>query len=231
MKEFVKKIFKTSDRNFFEIGGIYTFLNPVSYLHLRNSALLNEFSGIFCDGGILAKSINFFYRKDIKRFSFDMTSLAPIVFNHAMENHSKVFIIGSEEPTIIKAKEIIENLYPGICIAKYRHGFFKSKQELEEVAHSIVDEKIDIVIAGMGCGLQEEFLIQAKSLGFNGLAFTCGGFFHQLSMSGKDYYPKWIDKFNLRFIYRIIKEKHTRTRYLKAGILFPIFFTYDFIRG
>lgn len=56
-------------------------------------------------------------------------------------------------------------------------------------------------------------------------------FFHQLSMSGNAYYPTWINRFNLRFVYRMVKEKHTRLRYIRAGILFPILFIYDLISG
>lgn len=35
-----------------------------------------------------------------------------------------------------------------------------------------------------------------------------------------EYYPLWIDRMNLRFVYRMYKEKHTRKRYVQAALLF-----------
>lgn len=231
MKIYIKKIIKTSRIDIFEKRGVYTFLNPVSYLQLRKTNLLDGFTGVFCDGGVLVKFINFFYREKLERFSFDMTSLAPMVFQYAVKNHKSIYIIGSDELSIDKAKKVIEGSYPGIFIIGHRHGYFKNEEELISVANGIMKQNVDIVIAGMGCGLQEKFLLELKSQGFVKLAFTCGGFFHQLSMSGNAYYPTWINRFNLRFVYRMVKEKHTRLRYIRAGILFPILFIYDLISG
>mgnify|MGYP000060826451 CR=1 FL=1 len=57
-------------------------------------------------------------------------------------------------------------------------------------------------------------------MGYQGIGFTCGGFVHQTAMNRMHYYPNWVDKMNLRFVYRMYKEKHTRTRYLQAAFLF-----------
>lgn len=56
--------------------------------------------------------------------------------------------------------------------------------------------------------------------GYQGISFTCGGFIHQTSKNEIDYYPAWGDKTNLRFVYRMWKEPHTRKRFLIAGLLF-----------
>ena len=50
-------------------------------------------------------------------------------------------------------------------------------------------------------------------------------------MNEINYYPKWIDKYNLRFLYRMYKEPHTRMRYLKAGIIFPLRFVWERLTG
>ncbi|STU67301.1 Uncharacterised protein [Klebsiella pneumoniae subsp. pneumoniae] len=107
---YIKKIIKTSRIDIFKKGGIYTFLNPVSYLQLRKTNLLDGFTGVFCDGGVLVKFINFFYREKLERFSFDMTSLAPMVFQYAVKNHKSIYIIGSDELSVDKAKKVIEVL-------------------------------------------------------------------------------------------------------------------------
>jgi N-acetylglucosaminyldiphosphoundecaprenol N-acetyl-beta-D-mannosaminyltransferase len=80
--------------------------------------------------------------------------------------------------------------------------------------------------------IQEEFLAKVKENGFEGIGFTCGGFIHQTAKVGSvPYYPNWVNALNIRFLYRIVYEKHTRKRYLKAAIIFPIIFTKDRIKG
>jgi N-acetylglucosaminyldiphosphoundecaprenol N-acetyl-beta-D-mannosaminyltransferase len=46
------------------------------------------------------------------------------------------------------------------------------------------------------------------------MGFTCGGFLDQI-IKYKGAYPEWIDHYNLRFLYRLIKEpKRLWRRYL-----------------
>ncbi|NJO34267.1 MAG: hypothetical protein HC869_15170 [Rhodospirillales bacterium] len=53
--------------------------------------------------------------------------------------------------------------------------------------------------------MQESFLLRLRQQGFNGVGFTCGGFLDQYSI-GKQYYPTWIDRLELRWLYRLIME-------------------------
>jgi N-acetylglucosaminyldiphosphoundecaprenol N-acetyl-beta-D-mannosaminyltransferase len=57
----------------------------------------------------------------------------------------------------------------------------------------------------MGAPLQERFLLQLADDGWHGIGFTCGGFLDQL-IDGKNYYPAWADRLNIRFLYRLAKE-------------------------
>ena len=79
--------------------------------------------------------------------------------------------------------------------------------------------------------MQEKFLLKVKNAGYPGVGFTCGGFIHQTSKNEIDYYPAWVDKTNLRFVYRMWKEPHTRKRYVMAGLLFPARFIAEKIFG
>ncbi|MNN73388.1 UDP-Gal:alpha-D-GlcNAc-diphosphoundecaprenol beta-1,4-galactosyltransferase [compost metagenome] len=59
----------------------------------------------------------------------------------------------------------------------------------------------------MGTPRQEDFLIELQESGWLGVGFTCGGYFDQLnSADGGLYYPGFIDRYNMRWAYRIYKE-------------------------
>lgn len=225
----IKKITFTEKNNianlFLQKKRIYTFLNPVSYLTaLDNKTLFEQFDGIFADGSILVAAIKTLYGKTVTRRSFDMTSLAPELLSYAEQNKKTIYIVASKQEQVEKAISIFKERYPHLRFSGYRNGYFSSEDEMDIEAAHITEVNPDFLIVGMGVLMQEKFLLKVKSKGFQGIGFTCGGFIHQTSKNEIEYYPAWADKLNLRFVYRMYKEKHTRKRYLQAAFLFPIRF-------
>lgn len=228
----IKKITTTETKNitniFLQKKRIYTFLNPVSYLiALDNKTLFEQFDGIFADGSILVAAIKILYRKTVSRRSFDMTSLAPELLSFAEQNKKSIYIVASKQEQVEKAVDIFKERYPNLQISGYRNGYFTSDSEMDKEAKYITEINPDFLIVGMGALMQERFLIKVKLNGFQGIGFTCGGFIHQTSKDEIEYYPVWANKLNLRFVYRMYKEKHTRKRYIQAAFLFPIRFTIE----
>lgn len=203
-------------------GTIYTFLNPVSYLSaLEHKTLFERFDGIFADGSILVAAIRLIYGKRVTRRSFDMTSLAPELLSYAETHNKFLYIVASRQEQVEKAVGIFKKRYPKLNVAGYRNGYFASEKEQELEIQHIVKMRPDYLIVGMGALMQEQFLLKVKNAGFDGIGFTCGGFIHQTAKDKIDYYPGWVDLMNLRFLYRMYKEKHTRKRYLQAAMFFP----------
>lgn len=212
--------------------GIYTFLNPVSYLDaLKHKELFTSFDGIFADGGLLAKAIKMTYGASVKRRSFDMTSLASIVFSYAAKTGKSVAIVATKQEMVEKAVTNLEKSFQGLNICYYRNGYFKGEQEMDDEAKKIVSLHPDILIVGMGVIKQEQFLLKVRDAGYQSIGFTCGGFIHQTAQDKAEYYPDWVDKHGLRFVYRMYKEPHTRKRYAEAAFVFPIRFMWEKLKG
>ncbi|MCI1741488.1 MAG: WecB/TagA/CpsF family glycosyltransferase [Prevotella sp.] len=213
-------------------GKVYTFLNPVSYLSaLDNKELFTGFDGIFSDGSLLIKSIKLLYGKSVTRRSFDMTSMAPELLYYAEVNGKTLYIVASRQEYVEKTVEIFQERYPKLKVAGYRNGYFASEEEINVEAKHICEVNPDFLIVGMGVLMQERFLLKVKAAGYQGIGFTCGGFIHQTAKNEIDYYPAWADRMNLRFVYRMYKEPHTRKRYLQAALLFPARFIWERVFG
>lgn len=211
-----------------EQGAIYTFLNPVSYLvAIKHKELFDNFNGIMVDGVILATAIKLLYGRRIRRRSFDMTSVATLILQYVISEKKTIYLIGASQEEIERSVDILQRQFPGLRIIGYRNGYFSSYEEKIKEYEKIINLKPNFVIVGMGTPVQEQFLSELKKNGYTGIGFTCGGFISQLSMKGIRYYPKWTDRYNLRFIYRFYKEKHTRKRYVKALFLFPLYFIWN----
>lgn len=232
----VHKIVLTEKKYIFNLfkrkGQIYTFLNPVSYIDaLTKKDLFLQFDGIFADGFLLCRAIRILYGMKVERRSFDMTFFAPQLFKYAIEYGKSIYIVASKQEQAERAVEIFKELYPNLNIIGYRNGYFNNEEEQDEEVQKIVSLQPDFLIVGMGVIMQEKFLLKVKDAGYKGVGFTCGGFIHQTAANQIDYYPQWVDKMNLRFLYRFIKEKHTRKRYLKAAFVFPVVFLKERIIG
>lgn len=231
-QQIIDKVISTEELDIYKIleskGHIYTFINPVSYLEaIKRKKLFSCFDGIFVDGSILAIAIRILYRTKITRRSFDMTSLAPIIFRFAEQYKKNIYIIASQEDEIKKAVKIFKQQWPNLNIIGYRNGYFSSEDEINNEIRQLKNINPDFLIVGMGIVKQEQLLLKIKDAHIDCIGFTCGGFIHQTANNNIEYYPKWINKMNLRFIYRIYKEKHTRKRYMQAALLFPIYFIYE----
>lgn len=214
------KIIISKVDNFKMSKGITSFVNPFSMLVLEgNRAVAESVDYWYVDGISLVKTFVKYEQKNISRFSFDDTSIAPLVFDFAKINKKSIAIIGTKELIIQKAINTIEKKY-AVNISYFRNGYFKNDIELKESIDTIYDKNIDIVICGMGTPNQEDFLIQLKKKGWDGYGFTCGGYLHQIATKD-NYYPVFFDKLNIRWIYRIIDEPKLLKRYF---YLYPFFF-------
>jgi N-acetylglucosaminyldiphosphoundecaprenol N-acetyl-beta-D-mannosaminyltransferase len=195
---------------------LITFLNPYSYLLFRKNLLLfSKLDVIYIDGILLIYLLRLFSIKSY-RHSFDMTSLAPLVFNDASKKNKKLYFVGSKQEEIVEFVEKIKEEYPKLNIIGFRNGYFDELTKKESIQKIILLQP-DIVISGMGTPFQEEFLIDLRKEGWDGTGYTCGGFLHQTAKN-IEYYPKIFDTLNLRWLYRIYDEPKLLRRYV---VLYP----------
>ena len=194
---------------------LVTFLNPYSYLILRkHTNIVEQFDAIYIDGSLLCFFLSLLMRKKINRNSFDMSSIAPTVFERSELNNMSIYLIGSEQDEIEAALKKIKLKYPRLIFSGYHHGYF-TPLERANIIKDIINKMPDIVIVGMGALKQELLIRDLSENGWRGYAFTCGGFIHQTASSDTIYYyPRVINKLNLRWLYRLWHEPWLLQRYL-----------------
>lgn len=212
---------------YIEESSINTFLNPYSYsIARKNNSIFDKFDNLFIDGILLVKIINIFRISKVNRYSFDMTSAAPSVYEYAIKNNKGIYFVGSKESEVNAAINNILNLFPKLNIIGYRNGYFNSPKEREEFILELKGINPDILVVGMGTPLQETFLIDLKKTKWNGIGFTCGGYLHQTATK-TIYFPEWSNKLHLRWLIRLLREPSLFLRHLKSHSLFPFIFLID----
>lgn len=185
---------------------IATFVNPLACAldrqHSDYVGLLNKFDIVACDGIGMVKAAHTCGAEGLERESFDFTSLADAVLQTVADSGLRLGLVGGEPGVTQKATEVLIPKYPGLQVTACYSGF---GQEPQEALEHFTENELDVVICAMGAPLQERFLLDLVAKGWRGTGFTCGGFLDQLIV-GEAYYPDWVDRLNIRFLYRLLKE-------------------------
>lgn len=167
----------------------------------------------FCDGMLMSTFMSRVTGRTIGRVSFDFTSIADVVLRSAEQQGKRVYFVGARQAELDLFISKIKTLYPQLSIAGCHNGYFDAAQA-EGIRADICRSAADILIVGLGAGLQEQFEQDALRAGFRGVAFTCGGFIRQEALATRQYYPALINRLHLRAFYRMYREPHTIKRYL-----------------
>lgn len=234
--EFVTKIANSAsmypNETFSLRGRVNTCVNPYSYHIVRTyPEVYRNIDGLYVDGMTMCWLIKFLYGKQIPRLSFDMSGMAADLFARLndINNQETIYFIGAKQEEIERSILQIQSSYPNLKLKGYRNGYFIDVDDRRKAISEIVKANADFTIVGMGSPLQEQFALDLKNAGYQGTVFTCGGFLHQTS-NRINYYPKWVNKYNLRAFYRLLHEKGMFKRLYNVLIEFPVLFTIDTLK-
>jgi len=208
--------------------GSVIYLNPSTYNYFRkNMELIKNVDGVRFDGLFMSSFLRLFGIDVPKRQSFDMTSLAPKVFEKSQKEGLKIFLCGGTDQDVNDFCRIIKSKYPELNIVGKRNGYF-SDDEFSSVKDEIIKDNPDIVILGLG-GRKQESVASKLTPFIDGYIFTCGAFISQTTKR-IDFYPKYIDRLNLRWAYRFVVEPRTIKRVLISYPSFVVFLLIDFFK-
>lgn len=188
---------------------LVTFANPHSVRLMMDRpdypATLAQFDVLFPDGSLLATSASRQLGRTIERQSFDGNSLAPQVLSFCQRNALRIALVGGIEGVASAAASLFRKEF-GVDVVFTRSGFFANGEQRNQCFQALREQNVDVVICGMGAPHQDRFLLELKASGWKGLGFTCGGYLDQALASGVKYYPDWVNRFNLRAPYRLLRE-------------------------
>lgn len=174
-----------------------TIMKPEDY------DMYNDFDFICSDGSYPLKINRWMGKPKSVRLSFDMSSMAPIVFNDMIKHEKSLYILGAKPDEVEQSVKTIQSHFPELNISGYHHGYINDCKD--DVVNQIVKSGANVCIIGMGAPLQDEMAVRLKKAGFVGSIYTCGGFIHQTTDKIISF-PEWTNKLNVRFIYRWFKE-------------------------
>ena len=125
------------------------------------------------------------------------------LFRVADEKALKVYLLGAEENVIEAAALKVKELYPGLELVGYNHGYIDIKDDA--LPKSIAELEPDIILTALGFPRQEKWVSKHYALFNKGLFMGVGGSFDVLA--GKvNRAPVFWQKMRLEWLYRLIQQ-------------------------
>ena len=130
-----------------------------------------------------------------------------------------IFLLGAKEKVVKKTAKVLQNRYKGLKIVGIHNGYFK-KEDWPVVANLLKREKPDFIFVGITSPIKEYLIEYLQNSGVNSVFMGVGGSFDVIS--GKiARAPKWMQKFNLEWIFRMSQEpKRLFMRYFIGNNIF-----------
>lgn len=211
MKYLFDKIISKIDYD--EKGKIISYLNVYNYSILRKNKIVLETVDYFTFDGFLFQYICYFLTGKLhKRLAPDFGSYGSQLFEYMDFNCESVYIIGSKTSELYKFIKLIEENYANVRIVGTQDGYFDADDE-KEIVSNIIELAPNKIILGMGTPKQEQLSLKLRMVCEKSLIFNCGAFISQTANKGANYYPDYVNKLNLRWVYRIFNEKKMVKRY------------------
>ena len=136
------------------------------------------------------------------------------VFGSLAARGGSVFLFGSEPGVADAAATTLEAQFPGLRVVGVQHGWLDVERghpgrldpaDGQRVMDDVVASGADMVMVGLPTPLQQEW---ARDFGRDRgvpVVMTVGAYFDKLA-EGLDWYPRWMERLRLGWMYRVYRE-------------------------
>lgn len=119
------------------------------------------------------------------------------------QRRGRVYLLGAKPEVVAESARRVVELYPGLTLAGYHHGYFGPDEEGAVVAR-VAEARPDVLVVGMGAPRQEHFMARYRhQLGAKVILGVGGTIDVWAGVSPRA--PEWMLRANLEWLYRIVK--------------------------
>lgn len=179
---------------------LISYLNPYAWrIAMRDPSypgVLGQMDLVACDGVATRHAARKLLGVTPEIISMDYSGIAPLYLEQAGQRGLRLCLVGSSRDTLQAARRRIEEDYADIDVAADFEGYGDGPSQ---AADFITANQPELVLAGLGMGLQERFLLSLRDRGWQGSGVCVGAFFDRLANPRHDY-PDWSRTRNVRFL-------------------------------
>lgn len=167
----------------------------------REPTLLEQFDLVGVDGVLLQTLL----RSPYARIPGGGDATLPLLLPSL--RGARVALVGGLPQENGARRRAVERLLgPSSVIVASSDGY-EGRPRADELPAWLERHSPDVVIVGMGAGLQDVFALEVARLLDRGVVATCGGWMDQIAGVGT-YYPHWAYRARLTWAVRLLREPH-----------------------
>lgn len=222
MKDAVDRIINSVDR-IPTLGGAtkFAFVNAdcVNKYHEDSvyKQTLNQFDTVFADGigvRIAARWQNIAIKENVNG-----TDMLPFLCKKLSAKNKSIYLLGASETVVSKVAAKLNNEYPQLTVAGFKHGFIDQTKP-QEILNDINQSGADLLLVAMGAPRQELWIADnTDQLKLNAVMGVGGLFdFYSGQVSRA---PIWLRELSLEWVWRLgVQPIDKAKRYLFGNPLF-----------
>lgn len=202
-----------------------TYLNPNYVVAAGRSpeltAAINEFDLVLADGIGVMFGARVLGIPISGRLSTDRVCLE--IFGECAKRGTKlrVFLFGGKGGIAEKAAQTLQATYPPVAVVGTYHGWFDPHED-KGIVELINSSRPDILLVCLGTPRQQLWASTHASMLECPVIMTGGGYLDNLSVSVA-YYPRWVDRAGLNWLWRLCTEpRHVWRRYTLEATVFSL---------
>ncbi|WP_026994624.1 WecB/TagA/CpsF family glycosyltransferase [Flectobacillus major] len=213
----IKRLIETKQKAVVDYLNIYSA--NIAYEEEWFAKFLNSCSIVLCDGKGVQMGAYFLGQEIPPQIAYNRWLWE--FFSFCQTEHYSIFLLGAKPGVVEKSIEVIEEKGYKLSIDGY-HGYFnKTNEENEEVVKIINTFCPDILLVGFGMPIQEKWVIENREK-LNAKVIILGGAFLDWISGSVKLPPRFVTKFGLEWLYRLILEPRRLAHRYLIGI--PQFF-------
>jgi N-acetylglucosaminyldiphosphoundecaprenol N-acetyl-beta-D-mannosaminyltransferase len=182
------------------------YLNPFAWSIARTKssfpAELEAMDLVVCDGIAIQNAARRILGIEPTIISLDYSGIAGEYLRLFRDRGARVCLVGARPEIMEAAQAVLEKDFPGLNVVAAFPGYGAGPEQARDF---VLESGADYVLAGLGMGLQEQFLLDLRQQGWQGSGICVGAFFDRLGKPEHDY-PAWSVRLNLRFLGNITRR-------------------------
>ncbi|PIV90399.1 hypothetical protein COW46_02725 [Candidatus Gracilibacteria bacterium CG17_big_fil_post_rev_8_21_14_2_50_48_13] len=136
----------------------------------------------------------------------------------------RIFYFGGEGNVPAQITGVMQATYPKVDIVGSCGGYpYRSAEEFDRVLRTIIAAKPEVVFVAMPNPKQERWLVDTKQrLEAAGVRLVCGfGGTFDFAVGKRKRAPKWMQRFGIEWLFRLLQEPQRLGRIARAVVVFP----------
>ena len=223
----ISRIISTDKQGYVLSANIYGFNMARKMKWLAD--FYNQADLVHCDGAGIMLGARIFGHRIPERITY--ADWGWLLANHCAAKGHSLYLLGGPEGLAENAANQLTAHTPHLKIDGTYHGYFnKEGHENEAVIQAINHVKPDIMLVGMGMGLQERWIIQNHAEIDVKVFMVCGAAFrYWAGWTGRC--PQWMGNIGFEWLYRFLQEPNRMwKRYLWGNTIFMLNIFIDRLR-